>query len=242
MILSRIGVHRSIKRLARESREYTGSDTYVAHLRRGIHWQDIPPANGREFTAEDVVFHYQRMLGLGGGFTKPGPIADAAFKDLVSVTASDRYTVVFKFKTPNPEFIVETLHTVNPTMCLENPDAVKQWGNLDDWHHAVGTGPFMLKEFVKGNYAGLIKNPRYWGHDERYPENKLPYFDSVKYLIIPDDAAAVAAMRAGKMDIIDHISPMQAQSMRKTNPEILQFTHPDSNAASIEPGNDMPPF
>ncbi|MGB7724274.1 MAG: ABC transporter substrate-binding protein [Dehalococcoidales bacterium] len=225
-----------------ESWEFTGSDTYVAHLRRGIHWQDIPPANGREFTAEDVVFHYQRMLGLGGGFTKPGPIADAAFKDLVSVTASDRYTVVFKFKTPNPEFIVETLHTVNPTMCLENPDAVKQWGNLDDWHHAVGTGPFMLKEFVKGNYAGLIKNPRYWGHDERYPENKLPYFDSVKYLIIPDDAAAVAAMRAGKIDIIDHISPMQAQSMRKTNPEILQFTHPDSNAASIEPRNDMPPF
>ena len=53
--------------------------------------------------------------GLGGGFTKPSPFTHpvSAFQDLISVTATDKYTVVFKWKTPNPEFIMETLHGVS---------------------------------------------------------------------------------------------------------------------------------
>src|SRR5271157_5072771 len=54
-----------------ESWEFPDPSTYIAHLRKGIHWQDIPPANGREFVADDVVFHFNRMYGLGGSFTKP---------------------------------------------------------------------------------------------------------------------------------------------------------------------------
>ena len=50
-----------------ESWEFTDPYTFKVHLRHGIYWQDIPPANGREFTAEDVVFHFNRMYGLGSG-------------------------------------------------------------------------------------------------------------------------------------------------------------------------------
>ena len=64
---------------------------------------------------------------------------------------------------------------------IENPEAVKQWGDLTDWHHAIGTGPFILTDFVGGSSATLVKNPNYWGYDERYPQNQLPYVDSVKY-------------------------------------------------------------
>jgi peptide/nickel transport system substrate-binding protein len=49
-------------------------------------------------------------------------------------------------------------------------------------------------------------------------------------------------MRQGKIDIIDHISPKQAYALKKTNPEVLMITHPDSNAESIEPRNDVRPF
>ena len=133
-----------------ESWEFTDPSTYVAHLRKGIHWQDIPPANGREFIADDVVFHFNRMYGLGGGFIKPSslPASVNAFQYLISVTAIDKYTVVFKFKTQNPELIMSVLHGVTPMQGLENPEAVKKWGNLNDWHHAIGTGPFILKDFV----------------------------------------------------------------------------------------------
>ena len=101
---------------------------------------------------------------------------------------------------------METLHGVMQRQCLENPEAVKKWGDVSDWHHAIGTGPFILKDFVSDSSATLIKNPDYWGYDERYPQNKIPYADSIKYLIIPDDAAALAAMRAGKIDIITGVS------------------------------------
>jgi len=47
-----------------EKLELTDPSTLVFHLRQGIHWQNIAPANGREFTADDVVFHYNRMYAL----------------------------------------------------------------------------------------------------------------------------------------------------------------------------------
>jgi len=78
-------------------------------------------------------------------------------QDMISISAPDKYTVVFKFKTPNPEFIMETLHNVGLAQCLENPDVVKKCGDAADWHHAVGTGPFILKDFISGEYLTLDK-------------------------------------------------------------------------------------
>ena len=63
----------SMKGNLAESWEFLDPQTHVVHLRKGIHWQNIPPANGREFVADDVVFHYHRFYGMGGGFTKPSP-------------------------------------------------------------------------------------------------------------------------------------------------------------------------
>ena len=71
--LSDPAVQDYIKNHLAESWEFADPSTYVVHLRKGIHWQDIPPVNGREFTADDVAYHYDRLYGLGHGFTKPGP-------------------------------------------------------------------------------------------------------------------------------------------------------------------------
>ncbi len=227
-----------------ESWEFPDPATHVIHLRKGIHWQDIPPANGREFTSDDVIFHYNRLFGLGSGFTKPSPFrnTDIRMQDLISITAPDKYTVVFKFKTPNPEFIMETLHNVGLAQCLENPDAVKKWGDVVDWHHAIGTGPFILKDFVPDNSATLVKNLIYWGYDERYPQNKLPYLDKLKFLIVPDETAAIEAMRAGKIDIMNRISIKQAQAIRKTNPEISQIPSTVGPTITLQPRNDKEPY
>ena len=227
-----------------ESFEFTDPNTYVIHLRKGIHWQDISPANGRELTAEDVAFHYHRLFGLGSGFAKASPYhaSVSSFKDLISVTAIDRYTVVFKWKTRNPEFIMETLQAPVSSQCLESPKAVKQWGDVNDWHHAIGTGPFILQNFEPGVAATLIRNPNYWGHDERYPQNQLPYADSLKIMVIPNEADALAALRAGKLDAIDQVPFSLAQEIRNTNPEIVQIMMPSPNTPSIDPRHDRPPF
>jgi peptide/nickel transport system substrate-binding protein len=153
------------------------------------------------------------------GYPNPSPNpVEVYFTELISVTALDRYTVEFKWKAQNPEFIMEALHGVMQRQCIENPEAVKKWGDLADWHHAIGTGPFILKNFVPNHEALLVKDPNYWGHDERYPQNNVPYLDSIKYAIITDDNEALEAMRAGKIDIMDRVSYEQAEGNPQDQP------------------------
>ena len=225
--------------------EFTDPNTYVVHLRQGIHWQNIPPANGREFVASDVVYHYDRLYGLGDGFTKVDPFhaSDNEVGHLTSVVATDKYTVAFNWNTTDAEFIMETLQIVQGVVGhIECPDAVQQWGNLNDWHHAIGTGPFILQDFVDSSSALLVKNPNYWGYDERYPKNQLPYIDTLRILVIPDDATALAGLRTGKIDAVCNTSIQEAQAMQKTNPEVLQAAVPLSDTYTIDPRNDVKPF
>ena len=156
-----------------QSWEFTNPNTFVVQLRQDVYWQNIAPANGRQFVASDVAFHYGREYGVSGdGFTKQQENAWQAsylpMQDLISVTATDKFTVAFVFKTPNPENIMEILEGAGRSdQCIECPDAVQLWGDVSDWHHAIGTGPFMLTDFVDSESATLTKNPNYWGYDER---------------------------------------------------------------------------
>ena len=95
----------------------------------GIHWQNIPPANGRELIAGDIVYHYDRLYGLDSGMT-PSPlyVGVAAWKQLISVTALINYTVVFKWKIANPEFVYETLQASGPDHSIECPESCKTMG------------------------------------------------------------------------------------------------------------------
>ena len=243
----KIGFHPSqfVKGFLAESGEFQNATTYVVHLRKGIHWQDRPPINGREFTADDVAFHYHRLYGLGSGFTNPVPAhtTDSIYKNLVSVTAADRYNVVFKWKSSNQEFVAETLvGNHGPTACIEAPEAVEKWGVLNDWHYAVGTGPFILQDFLPGKSAVFVRNPDYWGHDERYPQNQLPYADKLTILIILDEAEAVEMLRAGKLDALEGLSLTQALAVAETNPELVGFTRPGVSCDTLDPRNDVPPF
>jgi peptide/nickel transport system substrate-binding protein len=227
-----------------KSWEFTDPTTWVIHLRQGIKWQNIPPMNGREFVADDVTFNYNRMLGMGNGFTKPvqSETGVAAWQQLISITSLDKYTAAFKWKTSNVEFIIDTMVSYDGANFMQAPEAIKQWGDLTDWHHGMGTGPFILQDFVSGSSATLVKNTNYWGYDERYPQNSLPYVDTLKVLVIPDPATALAGLRTGKIDAIDAATLTQAQSIQKTNSEILQIPVPNPQSLSVDPRNDKAPF
>ena len=171
-----------------------------------MHWQNIPPVNGREFTADDVEYHYHRMYGLGHGFTKRVPGAHYQFTPLESVTATDRYTVVFKWKLRVEEVIRDATQAWGSLNSLEAREVVEKWGDLNDWHHAIGTGPFILKDYVPDDSVTLVRNPDYWGHDDKNPQNQLPYIDTLKLKIIPEKAKAIEALRAGQIDILGGVN------------------------------------
>jgi peptide/nickel transport system substrate-binding protein len=236
--------------LLAESWEYTDPQILVFHLRQGIHWQNKEPLNGREFTADDIVEHYHRIFGDGSGYTLPsGTSSQLSLVD--SVTSTDQYTVAFKLKSPSMLALYQIFDTGNVN-AIEAPELARMTnvGNvgesaygLNDWHNVVGTSPWMLEDYVSGSAITFNKNPDYWGYDERHPDNKLPYIDTMKVLIIPDTSTALAAVRTGKVDYTDSsgVTWQQASSLAQTNPDIQQSTVP-AYGPSIDFRVDKEPF
>ena len=105
----------------------------------------------------------------------------------------------------------------------------------------------MLTDVVEGSSKTFIKNPDYWGTDEKYPENRLPYVDEIRGLIMPEVATYLAALRAGKLDYVGNglgnINTIdQAESIERTNPEIeLRALYSSSNSLTGLNVN-KPPF
>jgi peptide/nickel transport system substrate-binding protein len=225
-----------------ESWEFPDPSTYLIHLRKGIKWQDLPPVNGREFVAADVIAHYVRLYGAGAAPASAYYSTVAAYKSLTAITSPDKYTVAFKWSVANPEFIMENMQANGAGHDIEAPEVVAKYGNTNDWHNAVGTGPFILKDYVSDSSATLVKNPNYWGYDERYPQNKLPYVDSIKILIIPNQATALSGLRTGKIDAMDGLQYQTIQLIKQSNPEILSTSIPLGTCISLDPRNDTAPF
>jgi peptide/nickel transport system substrate-binding protein len=200
--------------------------TYTFNIRKGVHFQDKEPVNGREMTAYDVEYSWHRLLGIGSGFTEGSPYQNLSnYAMLESITATDKYTVVFKAKEPSLDqlrMIVDD-HSAGSIVARE---AVEKWGDLDNWEHTIGTGPFMLTEYKEASSITAVKNPDYWGYDEFFPKNRLPYIDTLKMLIIPDESTALAALRTGKIDMVENLSWEIAGNLAKTNPELKQTTRP----------------
>ena len=229
--------------------EFNTPGVLTMHVRKGVYWQNLPPVNGRELTSADILFHMNRMAGLGSGYTASVAyyVADAWVAQIKSVAAPDNRTVVMTFGTQNPEFIFENMEAPGCDCTIENPEAVQAYttpGNpeLTNWRNAVGTGPFILTDFVDNSSATFVRNPNYWATDERHPANRLPYVSNLKILIIGNLATAEAAMRAGKIDIMDTIPTNDAVNMKKTNPTMNEIAVPLGNGLCIDPRDDLAPF
>ena len=99
----------------------------------------------------------------------------------------------------------------------------------------------MLDDFVTEVSATLGRNPDYWGYDGRFPENKLPYADEIKMIVIQDISTTLAALRTGKIDWVSDINLQQSTSLKQTSPEIIQTTKPTAGW-TIDFRNDVVPF
>jgi len=73
-----------------------------------------------------------------------------------------------------------------------SPTAIQKQGADDFAVHPVGAGPFLLKEYVRGDHTLLVRNPNYWAAP-------LPYLDQVNVRIIPDDSQRLNSLYAGEI-------------------------------------------
>ena len=239
-----------------ESWEGSDDKTFVFNIRKGVHWHDKPPMNGREVTADDVEYNFHRMLGLGDfNDAGPSPFGGAAPLNAIpweSITATDGSTVVMKLKEPHLPalklILVDYFAYIMPPEVIEGSRTAKvPQGKISDWRDVVGTGPFMLIDYVQGSSVTWEKNPDYWGYDEKYPQNRLPYVDQLRKLIIPEQATIMAALRSGKIDLRglggDAVSTNdQVESLQQTNPEIVLYKQWFRSNEAIAPNVRVPPF
>jgi peptide/nickel transport system substrate-binding protein len=98
------------------------------------------------------------------------------------------------------------------------------YGDQQDWHRSTGTGPFILMDYVEGSTAYFEKNPNYWQYDPVHPDNRLPYVDAVRQLIIPDLSTRLASFRTGKLDMINAVTWEDYEILMGQIPEVQQRT------------------
>ncbi len=129
------------------------------------------------------------------------------------------------------------------------PEVIKQHGDISDWRNFVGTGPYELTDWVQGTSITHTKNPDYWGFDEKYPQNRLPYIDKLVGLFIMEEATRLAGLRSGRIDFLgfpagvsDIVSVDIVDSLIRTNPDIQLMAWWDRSETSYALPVDQPPF
>jgi len=207
--------------------EITKPGQFIFHIRKGVHFHNKAPTNGREMTAEDVAYSFNRLWKTPRSWQYGSYPWDTHWK---SITATDKWTLVCEcidWRT-EPLFAVLSTHTfVSPR------EVIEKYGDMNDWKNSCGTGPFMLTDYVTESSATFVRNPDYWGKDPLHPDNRLPYVDKLKYLIIPDRSTQMAALRTGKIDQLLVDSLDDAESLRNTNPELKHAEYPNGGSPAI---------
>src|SRR6185503_19623087 len=136
-----------------ESWTQTNDTTYVFKLRKGVRWQNKPPVNGRELTADDVKYSYDRFLTIKGNGNRY--LLEAVEK----IEAVDKYTVKFMLKEPNAWFIDQLAATATWILAKES---VEKFGDHKSAEAVIGTGPWMLERYDAGTKLTYRRHPNYF--------------------------------------------------------------------------------
>jgi peptide/nickel transport system substrate-binding protein len=169
---------------AAESWESPDPTTFVFKLHPGITFQDKAPANGRAFTAEDVVYSLNRIATPEARYARR-----AQFSRVSKMEAVDPTTVKI---TMNEPYVPMLMFLGSVYNVLVNREAVEQYGDLQRAEANIGIGPFMLDRYDKESSATLVRNPKYF-------RQGLPYLDKVEITAFADNAPRHAALRAGQL-------------------------------------------
>jgi peptide/nickel transport system substrate-binding protein len=158
--------------------------TYIFTLRQGVLFHDLPPVNGRELVADDVVFSLKRLTTV---FNQIDPGFMTRVVD--DVVATGPHTVMLTNKRP----YAPTIQVIGGYWYAIVPQqAVDAWGDLT--RQALGSGPFMLDRFEQESGAKLNRNPRYY-------RDGLPYLDGIDFSVITDQTNLLSQFRARALDV-----------------------------------------
>ena len=218
-----------------ESWSQPGETTYVFKLRRGVRFHPKPPVNGRELTADDVVYSVNRFLTVKGN-----PSA-YMLRAVDKVEATDKHSVKFTLKEPFAWFLDVVANPVSlPIVARE---CVEKFGDLKKAESVVGTGPWMLENHRPGQGLTLVRNPTYFVAGQ-------PYIDRVEILVDEDNASRMASFLAGKYDLgwefpgsIPRTDWLQIKdTLKQRRPNLRTVEYMNNVETHVSMRTDRPPF
>ncbi|MGH7846481.1 MAG: ABC transporter substrate-binding protein [Candidatus Binatia bacterium] len=187
--------------------------TYTFQLRDNVKWHD-----GMPFTSADVKFSFENLVG------KYNARGREAYNNIRAIETPDKHTVVIRLQKPYSPFL-NTLSAhdgcINPKHIYEGKEVVTHPRNLDP----IGTGPFRLKEWVRGDHLTLVRN-------ENYFKKGRPFLDSIIFKIIPNAATRAIALETGEIHALigSQSFPFQQFDRIKKLPNVVVK---DIGAASV---------
>lgn len=170
--------------------------TYTFPLRQGVRFH-----NGQPLTSADVAFAMQRYQRRETNWRCRGDL-DSAVTRIVAVETPDDRTVVIRLEQPSALFLTMLARPDCGQTGIWHRDSLNPDGT---WRAPIGTGPFRLGEWRRGQFVELTRFEHYAalpGATDGLAGNKTPLVERVRFTIIPDDAAARAALLAGNIDVL----------------------------------------
>ena len=153
---------------------------YTFHLRQGVVFSD-----GTPFDAEAAKFSLLRWQKKHNAITASRAMEGIDIVDSHTIQISygvSFYPILNEFSYPRPVRFL-------------SPSAVEPAGDPEGTFVApIGTGPWMVQDYVRDQYATLVKNPQYWGEQ--------PQLDQMVLKVIPDAQTRIMALQSGEVDAI----------------------------------------
>ena len=151
--------------------------------------------------------------------------------EMKSIEAVDQYTVKFTLCSPDPVFMFKVAF---PAFGIQSAAYLEKTGGGGDLLSTpLGSGPYMLKEWVRGDHLTLAPNPNYWGEQ---PKNK-------EFIIRwnAEAAARLLEIQAGTADAIDNPGPDDLTKIQ-ADTNLNMLARPGNNVFYLGMNNTIPPF
>ena len=211
------GVHAAVY----DSLIYYNSRTFKPEAQLATAWKELSPtqvrftlrtgvkfSDGTPFTADDVVFSINRAMSKTSNYQ----VYTQGIDKVVKVNDS---TVDFIMKSPNPVLLnqLTELRIMSKAWSEKNksvePKDIRTKDETFSHRNAMGTGPYMVKEWQPDQRLVLVKNPNYWG-------NPSTNVTEIVYTPIKAEATRVAALLSGEVDFVLDPSPQDLPRLRNS--------------------------
>ncbi|MGO4326337.1 ABC transporter substrate-binding protein [Cupriavidus sp. 2TAF22] len=191
--------------------------TYTFVLRPGLKFH-----NGAPVTADDVVYSWNRYMTPGNNWRCLSEFDGRGQAKVLKVEAKDASTVVYTLDRPSALFLQTLARPDCGGTGIYHRSSVGPDGK---WREPVGTGPFRFSEWKRGQYMELVRNPSYAalpGKRDGATGNKTAEVGKVRFIVIPDVAAAKAALLSGGVDMIFDVEDNDLPEYRKRRDLVLE--------------------